>query len=198
MALLTVESLTGVSASRRRTLAWQVLEVSAPHARSRSQPGLAVDHDGVSLDPRVHLEKALAAIGTAHREQVRLTLSQAKMLVRSWGPVGVGLASRLGRLSKSRNATAHLDVTLLSDINEALAAQAVASRRYVLQTTAWMWMVVVWLGLCWLVVAVVVVVAVVGWRLVVVVVVAAVVVLLRRWWPLGRLVPSRPPRVSFV
>ena len=59
-----------------------------------------------------------------------------------------------------------------------------------------MWMVVVRLGLCWLVVAVVVVVAVVGWLLVVVVV-AAAVVLLRRRWPLGRLVPSRPPRVSF-
>ena len=79
MALLTVESLTGVSASRRRTLAWQVLEVSASFARSRPLPGLAVDHDGVSLGPRVHLEKVLAAIGTAHREQVRLTLSQAKM-----------------------------------------------------------------------------------------------------------------------
>ena len=59
------------------------------------------------------LEEALDAVACAAKVE-RVDITEAKTWLRSRGAAGV--ASRLARLSKSRNACAHPDVKLLSDI----------------------------------------------------------------------------------
>ena len=61
------------------------------------------------------LEEVLAAVASEAGKD-RVNVSTAKEFLRSKGDKGRLLASRLGRLSKCRNGSAHPDVSLLSDV----------------------------------------------------------------------------------
>ena len=66
MALHAVETLTDLTASRKRLLTWQVIEISARYVHGQSQSDIL----GVTLDPRAHMEEALEVVGAAlHQSQ---------------------------------------------------------------------------------------------------------------------------------
>ena len=62
------------------------------------------------------LAECMAAVAQKVKSEQDLTITKAKSILRAVGPSGASLASRLSRLSKTRNATCHPDVSLLRDI----------------------------------------------------------------------------------
>ena len=71
-------------------------------------------HQGGGGEVLDRLEETLVAAGSG----TKVRISQAKQILRARGPDGVGLAARLGRLSKARNSRAHPDVTLAAEVHE--------------------------------------------------------------------------------
>ena len=60
--------------------------------------------------------RVLTAIGASMGLEGRATVTQAKDALRRMGADGAKAASRLGKLTKARNAGAHPDVALLGDV----------------------------------------------------------------------------------
>jgi hypothetical protein len=85
-------------------------------SRAIAQIGHATQSEH-SLLALAHMEEVLAAVGKKSGKG-KVNVTQAKQWLRGFGKVGVGLASRLSRLSKSRNSEAHLVVGLVGDIFE--------------------------------------------------------------------------------
>ena len=78
----------------------------------------------------IHLEEALLAVGrhAGRASGDKITIAEAKAQLRQHGPSGTKLASRLGRLSKLRNAEAHPDVAFLSACGELVVGHPVHLR----------------------------------------------------------------------
>ena len=66
--------------------------------------------------PCIELETLLDGIRRGVGLLVRPGIPEAKRILRLRGSAGEALARRLGRVSKGRNAAAHLDVILLQDL----------------------------------------------------------------------------------
>ena len=64
----------------------------------------------------VQVEEVLTAVGESMGLEGRATVTQAKDALRRTGADGAKAASRLGKLTKARNAGAHPDVALLGDV----------------------------------------------------------------------------------
>ena len=66
--------------------------------------------------PIISMENALLAVAKATGTSNRVTIKEAKAWARACGESGSAIAARLSKLSKSRNATAHPDISLADDI----------------------------------------------------------------------------------
>jgi len=66
--------------------------------------------------PVVTMEEVLGGVQRHGKLDCKPSITEAKKLLRQAGPAGPKLASRVSRLSKARNVSAHPDVTLMDDI----------------------------------------------------------------------------------
>jgi hypothetical protein len=68
--------------------------------------------------PMHEMEELLSHIGAISEHDGKPSVSDAKTWLRTYGPRGSALASRVGRKSKTRNGMAHPDVTLMVEIDQ--------------------------------------------------------------------------------
>jgi hypothetical protein len=68
--------------------------------------------------PMHEMEELLSHIGAISEHDGKPSVSDAKTWLRTYGPRGSALASRVGRKSKTRNGMAHPDVTLMAEIDQ--------------------------------------------------------------------------------
>jgi len=90
-----------------------------PH---RGRPSLS--GPGRAHEAFIDLHAVLVAVGQAIGSTGKMSVTQAKEALRQAGPDGVKAASRLGRLTKARNAGAHPDLALLGDVRVLLDGAA--------------------------------------------------------------------------
>jgi hypothetical protein len=107
-----------IPAAERRRLGACAVE-AALHSPGGRQ-GEAVGLPSV-VESRLHFEEALVAVREAAQTEEKFNVASAKGWLRENGSAGRGLASRLGRLSKARNATSHPDVSLIREIRRLVA-----------------------------------------------------------------------------
>jgi hypothetical protein len=108
---------SGITGRELRRLQWQAFEASV----GRSGAGSVVVKEVVSgEDPLLLMDKCLAAVAKVAGLSGRLSVSQAKEVLRSRG--AGRLASRIGDVSKYRNRAAHRDVGLPELILDEAAA----------------------------------------------------------------------------
>ena len=93
----------------RRAVEIALLGAAAPEPQSVAG-GVAGTDQAIQ-----RLELSVAAVSTATGRDVA-GVSEAKRLLRGWGPEGVALAARLGKCSKVRNGCCHPDARLAQDI----------------------------------------------------------------------------------
>ncbi len=107
----------GLPLAERRRLRARV--ASAPLAA----PGAGTKACGnAPTSPIVELVLGIAAVQAGSGRGQKLSVTEAKAILRRYGDQGSQLAARLGKLSKRRNLDAHPDVTLVCDIKDFLAS----------------------------------------------------------------------------
>ncbi len=130
---MSVSSLTGVleaiqradiPANERRRLGARAVEAALRLLAAAAEAAVS---DPSVVEPRRHFEEALVAVQEAAQSKEMFNVVKAKAWLREQGLAGKGLASRLGRLSKARNATSHPDVSLLREIRCLHAQDGAAS-----------------------------------------------------------------------
>ena len=103
-----------IPANERRRLGARAVE-AALRLLAAAAGGTACEPSAV--EPRLHFEDALVAVQAAAKTDEKLNVAKAKAWLRAQGSEGTSLASRLGRLSKARNAASHPDVSLIREIH---------------------------------------------------------------------------------
>ena len=103
-----------IQANERRRLGARAVE-AALRLLAAAAGGTACEPSAV--EPRLHFEDALVAVQAAAKTDEKLNVAKAKAWLRAQGSEGTSLASRLGRLSKARNAASHPDVSLIREIH---------------------------------------------------------------------------------
>ena len=135
-ALLSEVWASQMPVAEKRRLSFRLsLEVLRGQGTDQGRAGVEVE-EASSLDEGtgtrshlVHLEEALLTVGrhVGGPSGQKVTIAQAKAVLRPLGPEGMKLASRLGRLSKLRNAAAHPDVAFVADIKKLLSGAPIAT-----------------------------------------------------------------------
>ena len=135
-ALLSEVWASQMPVAEKRRLSFRLsLEVLRGQGTDQGRAGVEVE-EASSLDEGtgtrshlVHLEEALLTVGrhVGRDSGQKVTIAQAKAVLRPLGPEGMKLASRLGRLSKLRNAAAHPDVAFVADIKNLLSGTSIAT-----------------------------------------------------------------------
>ena len=103
---LRAAKASGASGRELRRLQWQAFE---------SSRGVALGGPGGGCLQRLE-EEVLVAVAAGSGVAGRISVPEAKTTLRRCGPGGRHLASRLGRLSRGRNAQAHPDVGLVGEV----------------------------------------------------------------------------------
>eukprot|EP00413_Alexandrium_margalefii_P020525 CAMPEP_0204529192 /NCGR_PEP_ID=MMETSP0661-20131031/9930_1 /ASSEMBLY_ACC=CAM_ASM_000606 /TAXON_ID=109239 /ORGANISM="Alexandrium margalefi, Strain AMGDE01CS-322" /LENGTH=315 /DNA_ID=CAMNT_0051535205 /DNA_START=71 /DNA_END=1018 /DNA_ORIENTATION=- len=103
----------------RRAVVVAMLGVTALNGHATSAMGTTGADAAVS-----DFEGAVAVVAAVSPAGQRVSVTEAKRVLRSYGAAGVALASRLGRCPKLRNGPCHPDKTLALDIGRLLGTAA--------------------------------------------------------------------------